>query len=504
MNGKTNASASDQRTSSLNISAEEFRNAGHKLIDQLADFLLRMPSGKVTKGLTPSEIRKLIGDSSLPTKGRNTHIVLQRAVDLVTQYSLFNGHPKFLGYITSSPAPAAALGDLVASITNPNCGAFILSPVATEIELQTIQWISELIGYKKNCGGTMVSGGNMANIVAIWAARKAMADWNIRENGLTERGQRYTLYATQQVHTWLHKTADLFGFGLNAIRWIPMDEKLRMNSTVLDEQIRRDKSEGFIPLAVIATAGSVGFGVIDPLYEISAVCRKQNVWLHVDGAYGALAASLPELKELFKGMDEADSIAVDPHKWLYCPIEAGCTLVRDPNTLLNAFSFHPEYYEFHKAGTETPFNFLEFGPQNTRGFRALKVWIVLQQAGREGITSMIREDIQLGKTLYKELSKEKCFEVFTDELSITTFRFVPEDLKDQNEQEEYLNELNTELLRRLQKNGELFVSNAVWNGKYVLRSCVVNFRTSLKDIQEIPGIVMRCGELVDREMRIGR
>src|SRR4030095_6630099 len=155
--------------------------------------------------------------------------------------------------------------------------------------------------------------------------------------------------------------------------------------------INRDKKEGYIPLAVIGTAGSVGFGVVDPLSEIAAICAKQNVWFHVDGAYGALAASLPEQKELFRGMDKADSIAVDPHKWLYCPIEAGCTLVRDPQLLVDAFSFNHEYYEFDKAGDETPFNFLDVGPQNTRGFRALKVWIVLQQAGREGITSMILE-----------------------------------------------------------------------------------------------------------------
>jgi glutamate/tyrosine decarboxylase-like PLP-dependent enzyme len=494
----TKISQTGQRISSLNISAEEFRAAGYKLIDQLADFLHRMPSGKVTQGLTPSAIKKLIGDSSIPDKGRNAHLVLQHAVDLLAENSLFNGHPKFLGYITSSPAPAGALGDLIASIMNPNCGAFILSPVATEIELQTIQWISDLIGYKKNCGGIMVSGGNMANIIAIWAARKKMADWKIREEGLTERGQRFILYATQHVHTWLHKTADLFGFGVNAIRWIPTDDKLRMNSVALNEQINRDKKAGDIPLAVIATAGSVGFGVVDPLNEIAAICARQNVWFHVDGAYGALAASLPEQRELFRGMDKADSIAVDPHKWLYCPIEAGCTLVRDPKLLLDAFSFQPEYYEFDKAGNERPFNFLDVGPQNTRGFRALKVWIVLQQAGREGITSMIREDIQLAKTLFEELNKEKTIQVFTDELSITTFRYVPEDKRDDDE---YLNKLNTELLQRLQKNGELFPSNAVWNGKYVLRSCIVNFRTSLNDIREIPGIVIKCGEQVDRELR---
>ena len=501
MDTVTTFPATEQRHAVLNMPAEEFRTAGHELIDTLADFLQQLPAGKVTKGFSPSEIKKLIqADNSLPLTGTNAGGLLKEATSLITKNSLLNGHPKFLGYITSSPAPLAALGDLVASVTNPNCGAFTLSPVATEIELQSIRWIAELIGYPENSGGIMVSGGNMANIVAIWAARKAMAKWDIREEGLTADGLRFTLYATQQVHTWLHKTADLLGLGLNAIRWIPADDRQRMNVSALDEQISKDKKEGFLPLAVIGTAGSVGFGTIDPLDEIAAVCKQQKVWFHVDGAYGALAASLPELQDLFKGMSEADSIAVDPHKWLYCPMEAGCTLVRDPKSLLDAFCFHPEYYQFDQAGNETPVNFYEFGPQNSRGFRALKVWLVLQQAGREGITNMIREDIALGKTLFKEIAKYKSLERFTDELSITTFRYVPEDLQS-DQQTEYLNKLNSELLARLQKRGELFVSNAVWKGNYVLRSCIVNFRTSLEDIKAIPGIIIKYGEEVDKEMR---
>jgi glutamate/tyrosine decarboxylase-like PLP-dependent enzyme len=168
---------------------------------------------------------------------------------------------------------------------------------------------------------------------------------------------------------------------------------------------------------------------------------------------------------------------------------------------MDAFCFHPEYYQFDKAGNESPVNFYEFGPQNTRGFRALKVWLVLQQAGREGITNMIREDITLGKTLFKEIAKYKSLESFTDELSITTFRYVPEDLKNDLTQLEYLNKLNTELLARLQKRGELFVSNAVWKENYVLRSCIVNFRTSLEDIMAIPSIIVKYGEEVDKEMR---
>ncbi|MEP6617204.1 MAG: pyridoxal-dependent decarboxylase, partial [Ginsengibacter sp.] len=358
----------------LDMPAEEFRILGHGLIDQLADFIADLPGNKITKGLTPSEIRKLIdGEKKLPGKGSAAGELLQKATSLMTENSLFNGHPKFFGYITSSPSPLGALGDLIASVTNPNCGAFILSPVATEIELQTIRWISELIGYHKNCGGLLVSGGNMANIAGIWAARKAMASWDIRGQGLSQQGLKFKMYATSDVHTWLHKTADLLGLGTDSIRWISMDNDHLMIVADLEAQIMKDKADGFIPMAVIGTAGGVGFGTIDPLEEIAAVCKKHKVWFHVDGAYGGLAAALPELQDLLKGMSAADSIAVDPHKWLYCPIEAGCILVRDRQLLADAFSFHPEYYHFDNIGNETPTNFYELGPQNSRGFRALKV-----------------------------------------------------------------------------------------------------------------------------------
>jgi glutamate/tyrosine decarboxylase-like PLP-dependent enzyme len=340
----------------------------------------------------------------------------------------------------------------------------------------------------------------MANMVGIWAARKAMAGWNIREEGLTSKGLRYTVYATHQVHTWLHKTADLLGIGIQAIRWIDTSEEQVMDAGKLEQQIRKDRSQGCTPLAVVATAGSVGLGVVDPLQAIASVCKRQKIWFHVDGAYGALAAALPELRKCFAGLEEADSIAVDPHKWLYCPLEAGCTLVKNENSLLDAFCFHPEYYQFDKTGDETPINYYQFGPQNSRGFRALKVWMVLQQAGAEGIRTAIREDISYSRQLYEELGRYPNLEAFTENLSICTFRYVP-DVLPTTGKEEYLNRLNMELVLRLQKGGELFVSNAVLNGNYLLRTCIVNFRTSLNDIRAIPDIVIRYGKEIEKELR---
>lgn len=270
----------------------------------------------------------------------------------------------------------------------------------------------------------------------------------------------------------------------------------------LEKQIIADRAENHLPFLVVGAAGTVGTGIIDPLPEIAAICRKYNLWFHVDGAYGALAVVLPEASPELVGLREADSIALDPHKWLYNPLEAGCALVRDPRHLLEAFSHHPTYYNFDGTPEDPPINYHEFGLQNSRGFRALKVWLGLRQVGREGYIQMIGDDIALAQALYQAVGTYPELQAMTQNLSITTFRFVPRDLPNKpTAVEVYLNELNKELLNRLQKSGEAFISNAVVEGKYLLRACIVNFRTTLSDVEALPEIVIRLGRNLDSEIR---
>ncbi len=418
--------------------------------------------------------------------------------DLMVNNSLFNGHPRFWGYITSSPTPIGMLGDLMASAINSNCGAFVLSPMATEIEKQTIQWLGQLIGYPAG-SGIMVSGGNMANFVGFLAGRKSKADWDIRQLGLQPSKGKWRVYTSAETHTWINKAADLFGLGLESIRWVPVDDEQKMNISKLEEFINEDKNAGYIPLMIVGTAGSVSTGTVDPLNEIADLCKKYDCWFHVDGAYGGFAAALPELKDMFQGIESADSVAIDPHKWLYSPMEAGCTLVKDPNALTDAFSFHPVYYNFD--GDEEPqTNFYERGLQNSRGFRALKVWLGLRQIGTTGHINLIREDIALARMLYDTLKEYENIETFSHHLSITTFRYKPADI-DSGTSQEYLNTLNQALLNKLQSGGIVFPSNAVINGNFVLRVCIVNFRTRLGDIKALPEIILREGKLVEEELR---
>ncbi len=483
----------DKRDAIINMDPEEFRKLGHNLVNQISDFLASLPNRPLTRAETPSQVRELLKQRKLPEEGVNAEQLLSDVATLLFDHSLFNGHPKFWGYITASPAPIGVLADMLAAAINPNLGAWLLSPVASEIEHQSIQWIADMVGFPTDCGGILVTGGNMANFVGFLAARHAFTAQNKIDDI-----RKLRLYASDETHTWIHKAIDMYGLGKDSVSWIRTDSDQKIDLTLLRQQIEQDIREGLEPFMVIGTAGSVSTGVVDSLPEISKICKTFNLWFHVDGAYGAFAAALPDASADLKGLALADSVALDPHKWLYTPLEAGCALVRDKTILRDTFSYHPPYYKFDQVKGEPAISFVDYGPQNSRGFRALKVWLSLCHAGRAGYVKMISDDIQLASYLYDLVEKEPELEAFTHNLSITTFRYAPATPgKNADERETYLNELNTELLTRLQEGGEAFVSNAIIKEKYVLRACIVNFRTSKEDIEALPEIILRIGKNIE-------
>jgi glutamate/tyrosine decarboxylase-like PLP-dependent enzyme len=355
-----------------------------------------------------------------------------------------------------------------------------------------------LTGFPVNCGGIFVSGGNMANMVCFIAARAKA------ERTMAETGRRGLLrcYASTETHTWIEKVVDITGLGRGCVASLEIDATGRVSAQALREAIIADKADGALPFLVIATAGTTNTGAVDPIEEIADVCRDEGVWLHVDGAYGAPVAALPGASGDLKAIGRGDSMAIDPHKWLYAPLEAGCALVRERSDLQLAFSHTPHYYHFEDIEGETGTNLYEYGPQNSRGFRALKVWLAMKQVGRAGYIEMISQDIELAQQMYEAVDAEPQLEAYTCELSIVTFRFVPSDLLTTAEAStEYLNKLNEELLTALQNEGEVFLSNAMIDGRFLLRSCIVNFRTMTKDVLAVPGIVVRTGERVDAKLR---
>ena len=491
----------EYRDSPIRIEKETFREIGHQLIDSLADFFDSIGEKAITTGESPSQIQQVLGASTLPEKGNDVSTLMSRTTGLMLNHSLFNGHPKFLGYITSSATPIGALGDLLAATVNPNVGANILSPMATAIEKQTIQWLIELVGLPDSWGGLLVSGGNMANFTGFLAGRTAKAPFNIKEQGLPRDRDEMIIYCSKATHTWIEKAVTLFGHGTRALRQLPVNEGNKMDLASLEQTIQQDLQNGKKPFLLAATAGDVSTGVVDDIAEMVQLCKKYDIWLHIDGAYGIPAAVVPEYQHLFKGIEEADSIALDPHKWLYSPLEAGCAIVKNPQHLIDTFSSHPEYYNFSKQGEGEPVNFYEYGLQNSRGFRSLKVWLALQQVGRKGYEKMIREDIELARYLYELANKHTELQALTHHLSITTLRYIPMDIPSHtDEYADYLNTLNETLLNHLQQGGEAFLSNAVIDGKYYLRGCVVNFNTSKKDIEEIIDIIVREGRSLHRQL----
>jgi glutamate/tyrosine decarboxylase-like PLP-dependent enzyme len=364
------------------------------------------------------------------------------------------------------------------------------------MELQVVRWLAQFIGYPADCGGLLLSGGNMANLTCFLAARAAKCGWDVRKQGVAS-GPRLCVYASTETHTWIQKAADLTGLGTEAIHWI--DSRPHMDFKQLEIRYREDKSEGYQPFMVIGSAGTVSTGAVDPLPELAAFCHEHKLWFHVDGAYGAFAAAVPGASPDLKGLQLADSVAVDPHKWLYAPLEAGCALVRDPAALRNAFSYHPAYYSFEGEIT----NFYDMGPQNSRGFRALKIWLALQHAGAAGYREMIQDDISLARYLYDLALDHPELEAITHHLSITALRYVPRELRagiGSEPVEDYLKQLNQRLLAAIEQSGEAFISNAVIDGKYALRFCIVNFRASTGDIEAMPELIVRLGSQLHAEI----
>lgn len=481
----------------FDMDAEQFRETAHQLVDQIADFLGSIRTLKASHNLTPDSARALLPTDDLPEEGAEPTALLQETTPLLLDGMRVNGHPKSWGYIIGTPSPMGMLGDFLASAANPNVAAWDSSPVATEIEIQTVRWIAEIIGYpgdrNGDCGGLFVSGGNMANMVGFLAARRRAGGEEIRKAG-NPATRRLIAYTTRETHTWVEKIADLCGIGMNAIHWIATDADKRMDTTDLRNQIAKDTTDGFHPFIIVGTAGSVSFGAVDPLPEIAAIAREHGIWFHVDGAYGGFAAAANNVPDDIYGLRDADSVAVDAHKWMFTPLEAGVALVRDKQAMLDAFSFDPPYY--HHRNKADVVHFFRYGMQNSRYFRALKAWLILRHVGRRAYVATVEDNIRLAGILKSALDDHPSIEVMTHNLSIVTFRYVPEQGVSENstDREAYLNELNAAILSRIQTGGEAHISNAIRDGQFLLRACITNFRSTENDVRALPEIVARAGQ----------
>ncbi len=485
----------------LDMTPEAFRSVGYHVVDVVADFLAGLRERPVAPAQSPEAIRAVLGQRALSEAGGEPAALLDEAAELLFGYNRLTAHPRHWGYIIGSAAPIGAFADFLAAAVNTNLASWYSAAMSTEIEVQAVRWIAELLGYPADCGGLFTSGGNMANFIGFLAARRAKAGPELRARGMAAAGP-LRAYVSEETHTWVEKAADLFGIGTDAVRWIPTDDRLRIDLAALERRITEDKAQGDKPFLVVGSAGTVATGAVDRLSEMAALARAHDMWFHVDGAYGALAIVAADTPGELAGLTEADSVAVDPHKWLYTPLEAGCALVRDRQALYDTFSYRPSYYHHPGSADAELVHFYELGPQNSRCFRALKVWLVLRHIGRADFARLVAHDLDMARLLYESMAEAPDIEAVTLGLSIATFRYVPPDLDaDAADHAEYLNRLNTALLERLQRGGEAYVSNAVAGGRFVLRACITNFRTTEDDVRALAPIVTRLGRALDQEMR---
>lgn len=422
----------------------------------------------------------------LPREGRPLDELLDEC-RTVMNLSRHNGHPRFFGYVASPATPIGAYADLIASALNANITCWRSGPAGTEIEQLVARWLGSLIRYDDNAKGLLTSGGSMANMIALLIASRRKGGVDAARQGLWNAGAPMTIYASEEVHMSIPKAADILGFGRDQVRVVACDERQRMRVDQLRTQIKTDLKTGLRPFCVVASAGTVNTGVVDPLDRIADVAREFDLWFHVDGAYGAPGVLDQRKSDLFAGLERADSVSLDPHKWLFVPVDAGCLLFRDPVAAATAFSTEDaDYIKVHGLTEDAAFAYWDYGIELSRRFRALKVWLTLNYYGVRRLAEAIVEDNSLATYLGELVSRSDDFELLAPvELSICCFRYAPR--RDLGERE--LDQLNQKIMAAVQKGGRAYLSNATVNGKFALRACITNFRTTKADIEETLAVV---------------
>ena len=414
----------------LDPSPEQIRSWANAAVELMAEYLGTIRNRPVYPHTSSRQIREHL-DSSLPRRNRLTSTnSFTFSVNTLIELSRHNGHPRMFGYVQAPGTAIAALADLLASTLNANLTAWRSAPAAVEIERLTIEWIKQIIGFNRNAAGLFVSGGSMANMAALAAARRAKAPPEIQNKGAQSCSRPLRIYASEETHHSVAKAAALLGIGRDNVRLIGVDERYKINLDELVAAIEEDRTAGHLPICVVANAGTVATGAFDPLPPISEIAQRFNLWLHVDGAYGGFAALAPSARPLFASIEEADSLALDPHKWLYLPVDCGCILYRDPEAARATFAHEAEYTRVIGQEADEAFAFWDYGPELSRRFRALKVWMLLKGVGLQALSDAIEKDLACARHFEKLVQNSEDFEMLAPvELSIFCFRHLPARLK---------------------------------------------------------------------------
>jgi aromatic-L-amino-acid/L-tryptophan decarboxylase len=455
----------------LDPSAGQIRDWGNSAVQLVADYLSDLRDRKVYRHMTSAEIRDRL-DPALPIKGSNFDTLLQVFREAIIPLSRQNAHPRMFGYVQSPGTALAAFADLLASTLNANLTAWRSAPAPVEIERLTIDWVRQILGFNSEAGGLFVSGGSIANLAAIAVARQ------------TKGGSlgKLCIYASTETHHSIAKAAALLGVDRENLRHIAVDESYKIRLDDLAAKITADIASGRQPFCVVANAGTVNTGAIDPLLEVREIADRHQLWMHVDGSYGAFALLAKSARTAFAGIEQADSVALDPHKWLYLPVDVGCVIYRNPDLARAAFAHEAEYTRVIGAEAEEAFAFWDYGPELSRRFRALKVWMLLKGVGLESLGEAIESNLACARHLESLVRTSDDFEMAAPvELSIFCFRHLPPQLR--TELPKTIDAYNERLLIALQEDGSSYLSNTTLGGRFALRGCVLNYRTTLRDTE---------------------
>jgi aromatic-L-amino-acid decarboxylase len=463
----------------LSLAPDEMRRFGYRVIDLLVEHYAGLSERKVSVVPNHAQIRaRLSGD--IPERGRPPEEVLKQVRDDVFSAMAHLTHPRFFAFVPSPSNFVGVLADALAAGMNPFLGSWAVAAGPAQIELNVLEWLRRVCGLPETAGGLFVSGGSMANLTALAAAR------HLR---LADRIEGATIYCSDQTHSSIDRALSVLGFAREQLRKLPSDDQFRLDLTSLRRAVAEDRQVGLKPFCVVANAGTTNTGAIDPLAALSDFCRAQEMWLHADGAYGAPAMLTEQGRSALAGLGGADSLSLDPHKWLFQPIETGCVLLRDREDLRRTFHVLPEYLRDVKGGDEET-NFRDYGIQLTRGFRALKLWMSLQVFGESGFRHAVQRGIELAELAEASVRERAGWEIVSPaQLGIVAFRFAPP-----AHDTVAHDQLNRSLVDALKHDGLAMISSTELRGRTALRMCTINPRTTEDDIH---ATVTRLCELAD-------
>lgn len=479
---------------------DAMRALGHRMVDDMLTYLETVRERPVWQPIpegVKAELRR-----PLPTEPASAEDVYEEFFSYILPHPMGNIHPRFWGWVVGTGTPLGMLAEMLAAGMNPNMGGG--HHVPNYVEAQVIDWCKAMLGYPADASGLLVSGGSMANLVGLTVARNTRAEFDLRQAGLGGAPRRMTLYASTETHSSVQKAVELLGLGSQALRQVPVDDAFEIRVDALEAAVAQDRAAGHYPFCIVGNAGTVNTGAFDDLTALADLCEREELWFHVDGAFGALAALAPGLEHLVAGMERADSVAFDLHKWLYMPIEIGCTLVRREEDHRRAFSLTPDYLSHggDRGLAAGSLWFSDYGPQLTRGFRALKAWMSFKAHGIRKYGRLIQQNVDQARYLANLVDAAPELERLAPvPLNIVCFRYRPAGADDGDA----LDELNCELLLRLHESGVAVPSPTALKGRFALRVAISNHRSRREDFDVLVDAVLRLGrELAGESVQAGR